>query len=57
MSFESKYRVVLRESQNGTIRVCEDQSSNYVLLQNENVIGIYESKNDAFRAFGRLTRQ
>jgi hypothetical protein len=49
-------RVILRTSSDGTIKVVEDVNSNYVVTQNEKVIGVYERKTDAYQEFGRLTR-
>jgi len=54
--FEDKYRMVKRESSDGTIKVCEDVNSNYALIENDVVIAVYEHLQNAYAAFGRLTR-
>jgi len=49
-------RVILRASKDGTVKVVEDTNANYVVLQNDEVRGVYTRKTDAYQEFGRLTR-
>lgn len=49
-------RVILRTSNDGTIKVAEDMNSNYVVTQNDKIVGVYDRKTDAYKEFGRLTR-
>lgn len=55
--FNLKYRLILRENQDGTIQLLEDLNANYIVLQNKVVIGIYENRIDAVHCYGRLTRK
>lgn len=55
-SEEIEIRVILRTSSDGTVKVAENINGNYVVTQNEKVVGVYERKSDAYAEFGRLTR-
>jgi len=51
-----KVRVILRQSTNGKIILAEDMNANFVLVNDNIQVGIYERKDDAIREYGRLTR-
>jgi DNA-directed RNA polymerase subunit RPC12/RpoP len=50
-------RVILRESIDGSVKVVETIDGDYAVIENKNVVGIYQNKTDAYRSFGRLTRK
>ena len=51
-----KVRVILRQSTNGKIILAEDVNANFVLMNDNIQVGIYNRKDDAIREYGRLTR-
>jgi hypothetical protein len=59
MQFEhnAKIRLILRESEDGKIRVCEDTNADYVVFSDDKIVGVYRHKSSAYRHFGILTNQ
>jgi len=50
-------RYILRVGREGRVKLAEDVNGRFVLFDNDNVVGVYANRSDAFLEFGRLTRE